>query len=155
MASRAIQLQQALKLKDELFDISQRAEHVAPLGSGLDKLVEIQGIVSALSPHALPGDDEQASPDQIRTYILAATVELMEVLQELPWKPWKNYKPVDKKRVVDEFADVLAFLGIILIMLESHGITADMIARGYAKKSVVNINRLTGQETNYDNPNNE
>ena len=83
--------------------------------------------------------------DAIRSYVLALFVELGEFVQELDWKPWKNGKKIDKERVADEFADILAFLGVILVHLEALGIDEADLAKAYRMKSVTNLRRFLGE----------
>jgi dimeric dUTPase (all-alpha-NTP-PPase superfamily) len=109
-------------------------------------------VVSSLVEGCIPETGEKATPDQLRTYFLALNVELMELLQELSWKPWKNTKQIDEARVADEFADVLAFLGIIVVYLDSLGVPPSVLASAYAIKSRVNVERLLGKVAGYDNP---
>lgn len=56
----------------------------------------------------------------VKENLLALQVELVEVLQELPWKCWKNYPetqgeevilddPTLRRRLATEFTDVLQF----------------------------------------------
>lgn len=112
---------------------------------GLTALMQVQTTVSSPVDGCIPEPGEQPSKDAIRTYVLAMTVELMEFLQTLNWKPWKDKPALDRERTIDEFADVLAFQGIIIKHLETMGIGPVDLAEGYAKKSVVNIDRFLGK----------
>jgi len=60
------------------------------------------------------------SVDYIRDLVLAAHMELSEVLNELPWKPWKpaeaqNYNP---EAAAKEVVDVIIFCLDIIISLK-------------------------------------
>ena len=133
-------VQQRLSLlKDYKFDTVQ------PLADALQKLAAIQHDVSMPVAGCIPEDGEMPTKDGIRTYVLAMTVELMEFVQTLDWKPWKNKTNVDRDRVIDEFADILAFQGIIIHYLELMGINPVDLAEGYRKKSIVNIERFLGR----------
>jgi hypothetical protein len=130
----------------------EEPEDIAYLKAGLVTLFNTQMTVSSLVDGCIPEVGTHASPDQLRTYFLALMVEMMELLQELSWKPWKNEKPVNSARVADEFADVLAFLGVLIIYLDSLGVPPDMLAGAYAAKSRVNIERMLGMVPDYDKP---
>jgi len=119
------------------------------LEAGINLLKVTQEVVSSTLPGCIPDPGVDPTPDQLRTYFLALNVELGELLQELNWKPWKESKAINKARVVDEFADVLAFTGILLVYLDRLGITTEDLAAGYAAKTSVNIQRLTGQVDGY------
>jgi len=109
---------------------------------GLKSLSNVQIGVSDLVG-AIPSDGELPTGDQLRTYFLALMVETTELMNELNWKPWKKtQKEIDKPKVCDEFADILAFLGIITVYLESFGITSEELAAAYTKKSKVNVERF-------------
>lgn len=82
-------------------------------------------------------------PDTWRTYVLAAFVELAEFIQVLPWKPWRDsVKEIDSEKLLDEFADVLAFIGVLITILGHLGYTPDDIASAYISKEFVNISRF-------------
>lgn len=82
-------------------------------------------------------------PETWRTYVLAAFVELAEFIQVLPWKPWRDsVKEIDSDKLLDEFADVLAFIGVLITILGELGYTPDDIARTYISKEFVNIDRF-------------
>ncbi len=122
------------------------------LGAGLKLLKLTQEVVSSTLPNCIPELGEQPSPDQLRTYFLALNVELGELLQELNWKPWKEPREIDKPRVIDEFADVLAFMGILLVYLDRMGVSTSDLVAGYQKKTDINIQRLTGKVAGYRLP---
>lgn len=90
------------------------------------------------------------TPDQIRTYFLALIVETVELMNELPgWKPWKKPKLMNPEYVMDEFADILAFLGVILNYLRELGIDPADLADAYARKTNINIARFNGEVEGY------
>ena len=119
------------------------------LATGLDTLRFVQSNTSALAPNCIPDGNQTATADQLRTYFLALIIELGELVQELNWKPWKESKSINKERVADEFADVLAFLGIILEYLDRMGVSPQDIAEQYAVKTEVNVNRFLGNVEGY------
>jgi NTP pyrophosphatase (non-canonical NTP hydrolase) len=122
------------------------------VNTGLNTLFTTQMAVSSLVEGCIPDEIDHPTPDQIRTYFLALNVELMELLQELSWKPWKNYKEPNQKKVAEEFADILAFLGVIIIYLDRMGVPTEVLASAYARKSMVNIERMLGEVEGYDKP---
>lgn len=82
-------------------------------------------------------------PETWRTYVLAAFVELAEFIQVLPWKPWRDsVRTIDGIKLLNEFADVLAFIGVLITILGELGYTPDDIARTYISKEFVNIDRF-------------
>lgn len=122
------------------------ANMTVTLTNALTYLAANQRRVSAAVPGCIPGVGETPSKDTLRTYVLAIFVELGEFLQELDWKPWKTKADVDKEKVAAEFADILAFLGVLLVQLqEGLGIDASDLAIAYKNKSVVNVERFLGQ----------
>lgn len=118
------------------------------LANGLDALATVQKLVSAPVPGAIPVGTQHPSKDAVRTYTLALMVEVAEWVQTLDYKPWKNSDlqsdlRESKERVADEFADILAFLGILVVYMEQFGINTEDIAAAYAAKSAENVRRIT------------
>lgn len=136
-------------------DLDNRVEVLTFLQAGLETLHGVQMVVSSLDKDCIPENGEHASTDQVRTYMLALIVELTELVQELNWKPWKNHKHINQARVADEFADVLAFLGILIIYLDSLGIPPSRLAEAYVSKTKVNIERMLGMVAGYEDPQNK
>lgn len=116
------------------------------LDQGLSLLHSVQDSVSAPLLR-----DEASIHDYLRTYSLALFIELGEFINELAWKPWKPGKKVDIAKVQDEFADILAFLGVILVLLiRLHPeITTNTLATAYITKSRINVARFTGKVEDY------
>lgn len=46
----------------------------------------------------------------VEDYHFALNVELAEFINTLPWKWWKKQQTINKEKVLDELADVMAFL---------------------------------------------
>lgn len=111
----------------------------------LDALINNQSIVSWLVDGAVPQSTDKPNKDATRTYFLALIVELTELLQELDWKAWKDKKDVDKTKIAQEFADVLAFLGVILLQIRALGVSTEDLATAYKVKSQINIERFLGK----------
>ena len=73
----------------------------------------------------------------MQKFIMYTTDELMEVLNELPFKHWKDYSvvEVDDQKIIEELADVLIFtFGMVDIM----GFDDEDIFKEIAKKNRVN-----------------
>lgn len=123
---------------------SLHSSKILSLESALHSMKDIQHAVSGPVQGCIPLEGELPSKDAIRTYVLAMAVELMEFVQTLDWKPWKQKSSIDVERVVDEFADILAFQGVLVYYLNLYGITPEMLSEGYRKKSIENIDRFLG-----------
>lgn len=99
-------------------------------------------------------DHLNTDPDTLARYGVALQIEVSEFVNELPWKVWKRKDP-DVDRVVDEFADVLAFLGTWVNLLGLMGISPTRLALAYAEKTRVNQARIIdGTVPGYGNPTN-
>jgi dimeric dUTPase (all-alpha-NTP-PPase superfamily) len=81
----------------------------------------------------------------------ALHTEVSELSQELPVKPWKPLQITNKANVVKEFSDILAFLGILMVLLEELGITTEDLANGYRTTTELNIARFSGEVEGYEN----
>lgn len=103
----------------------------------------VQSTVSAAVPGCIT--EGQPTKDQLRTYTLAMIVELGEFIQTLDWKPWKDKQDFDKSDVTYEFADILAFMGVLVVYLRKMGITPEDIGDAYVAKSITNIERFLGE----------
>lgn len=116
------------------------------LANGLDVLVEMQKQVSLPVPGAIVSGTAWPSKDAVRTYALAMIVEVAEWVQTLDYKAWKPgtkaYPREHPEIVADEFADILAFLGILTHYMEQWGITTEDIAAAYIRKSAENVRRI-------------
>jgi NTP pyrophosphatase (non-canonical NTP hydrolase) len=109
---------------------------------GLAALADCQGIVSGRVPGALDG-----SREAVTTYAYGLIEEIHETVREIGWKPWKDPTPPNTGRVVEEFADVLAFLGILTINLAGACNLTPLeliwkVAEQYEKTSAVNAQRF-------------
>lgn len=80
----------------------------------------------------------------VKENVLAAIVELVEVLDEINWKSWKlEAKPVDRQKLLTEMTDVLQFWAN---MINCAGFTAEDVAESLSKKWVENHQRITKGE---------
>jgi NTP pyrophosphatase (non-canonical NTP hydrolase) len=126
-----------------------RSDLVGPLEEsklalGLHVLAGVQFEVGL----AIPGWSE-GEPEFVRTTFLALVKEVMELLDYFDWKQWKLPTETDAGEAADEFADVLAFLGYVVLFLGYRGVMPDDLARAYAKKTLVNQERLAGKIEGY------
>lgn len=130
---------------------------VEKLADGLEVLLRVQLTVSpSLDGHAL----EPSRANKL-LYGYALQHEVGELLDVLGWKPWKANKRPNRERVLDEFADVLAFLGLIVhyltqtdVAVEEGQITqrpilVDHLAQAYVSKSYENMARARGERDGY------
>lgn len=119
------------------------------LHQGLGMLWEMQTAVSAPLLRGAVTKSEVIA--HLRTYTLALFIEVGEFVNELAWKPWKPNKPVDLARVLDEFADILAFIGVIMVLLIRlyPSISTQTIADAYITKTQANIARFVGNVDGY------
>jgi dimeric dUTPase (all-alpha-NTP-PPase superfamily) len=139
--------------KENRMDLNEGREHyrvAEALTRGLAVLEEVQAMVSLPVPGAIPAPGELPTKDAVRTYTLAMIVEIAEWVQTLDYKPWKNhdatsYITEEENVVAEEFADILAFLGVLVLYMHRFGITPAMIAQAYVQKSKVNIQRIDAQ----------
>lgn len=118
------------------------------LAEGLLALTNTQRGVSSL----VENFEGTPTKEQIASTVLAMIVETSELGQELNWKPWKKVKDIDVARVTDEFADILAFLGLLMVHLQRMGIEPGHLAEAYRKKTKVNLSRLKGEVQGYGKP---
>lgn len=122
------------------------------LAEAIRILAETQAEVSDFVPGAT---NMPISPEQVRTYAFALISEVTELANAIGWKPWKQLgeilEPVEgRERVIDEMADILAFLGLLMYYLtEGFGITPAEIADKYHAKSMTNVARFHGKIEGY------
>jgi dimeric dUTPase (all-alpha-NTP-PPase superfamily) len=96
------------------------------------------------------GHDPQYSRDKIqdiRINILAAIAELIEMLDEIPWKPWSASTEFRRDAFVSEGIDVMHFLVNMFLIA---GATPDEIHTKYVAKNELNRKR---QADGYDGSN--
>lgn len=79
----------------------------------------------------------------------ALVAEVCELMDEIGWKRWKLPVDRDLDRIVDEFADVLAFTAIFLNFLNALGLSDEDIALGFTAKVAKNVRRLKGLDDTY------
>lgn len=137
-----------MAIYDEELEQVQAVGDVQRLADGIAYLRDMQQLVSgqfgneALTP----------SKDNVRSHFLALADEVFELLHEFSWKPWKSKdEPLNREAAIEEFADILAFLGVIINYMETlSGVTPDELALAYREKSAKNIARFLGKVAGYE-----
>lgn len=119
-------------------------ESYNPIFRGFHALSQIHQATADLVEHE--GESllsQLGTPDVLRTYVLALIVEAGEFIQTLDWKPWrKNDRVTDMDKTVDELADIIAFVGMIILVLNSMGVSTDEISAAYLRKELINVKRF-------------
>lgn len=138
----------SMSSKDSIMPASAfRTAQIHDIEFGLEQIMTIEEHVQNESSCS---EFLNLTPDNVRTFGLALIQEVNEFINELPrWKPWKKEKEVDRERLTDEFADILAFLGIMMSWMDQLDIFTQDLAEAFVKKSQVNIQRLTGKVEGY------
>lgn len=105
------------------------------------RVLEVQQELQAAMGHPM-GRDSGA----VKENVLAAIVELTEVLAEIPWKPWKNYgtPQIDRAALITEMTDVLQFWAN---MVNAMGFTAEEVTLALTGKWAENYHRVNIGET--------
>lgn len=126
------------------FDV-RRDDMLGWLVVGLSVLDGTQRNIHKMSP-----TDQRWASHKVQTQhnFLALQVELAELLQELSWKPWDETESFvaefpQNQVIAEEFADVLAFLGhIVRILNDAYHISPGELAAAYRRKTEKNIDRF-------------
>ena len=95
-------------------------------------------------PHELVGDELKA---WLAMNVLAATDELHEFLQEVPWKPWATNLEVNRDAAIGELVDALHFIGNLLATLSVSG---EELSHRYREKQKRNAARMAEGYTGKD-----
>ena len=77
----------------------------------------------------------------IKDMVLAAIVELTEILNETPWKPWKKQQELNYENYCKEIADLFHFVINLCIVAD---INPDMLFELYMAKNRENVVRHKG-----------
>lgn len=86
------------------------------------------------------GNPMRENGEPIKENVIALSVEVIEVLNEINWKPWKKTKKeVDKEALLFELVDVIQFWANIV---NEAGFTADDIGSAYSEKLGINQGRI-------------
>ena len=121
---------------------------VENLADGLRVLIETQKSTSTLVPGASIREVGGVTKEMIATTLLCLVDEVGELAKELGYKPWKPVD-IDNDKVKDEFADILAFLGLTTYYISAlTGLTPEDLAEAYRRKTQENIRRFIGASEN-------
>ena len=120
------------------------SQYTEILRDGLTSLMLVHHVTNQIVKHGDSTLDEcLLSDDVLRTYVLALMVEVGEFVQTLQWKPWRKTHVVeDRSATLSEFADILAFIGVLLTILNARGFSVDEIVKEYTAKEHINFKRF-------------
>lgn len=126
--------------RDELDDL--KGGHLDSIDMGewqwLESTRDLQRVAFDLDPDR---DRENIAGQAIRVKdnVLAAVVELVEMLNEVKWKYWSHEDPwVRRERVLKEAVDVGHFIANALVAI---GVTDEEYWKAYQDKQLENIQR--------------
>lgn len=110
----------------------------------LEELFEMQESLNrriGISPYEL---DEEDQKKWLLNYTRAASQELAELVDSVPWKWWAKYQEFDVQNARVEVIDLFHF---IISMAQVLGMTAEDVHGLYMKKNKVNFDR---QDSGYE-----
>jgi hypothetical protein len=110
----------------------------------IDSTEELQIKSFGQVPHMLKGDELKAWNSM---NVLAATDELHELLNEIPWKPWATNLQVNREAAIGELVDALHFIGNLLSTLSC---TGPELTAAYKAKQLRNAARMADGYTGLD-----
>jgi hypothetical protein len=129
--------------------MSKHVHGASKLTDALDWLWRYQEGVSQYAPD-YEGKDGPVTPQHLRDCLLALHVELGELFNALSIKPWRmdhrsphRYNKTGSGHVTEEFADVIAFTGVLIRLLVKSGVRPHELVSAYLDKSAVNVRRFT------------
>lgn len=133
--------------------VSWLSENCARISEGLSALADVQSKVSAIEPGAIPAPGQPVTKEQFRNYALALVVEVAEFVQTFDWKSWvPGNELAFKDNGTDlEFADILAFMGILVHYMRVMGVEPAALADAYFQKSLINRTRLEARYGSKEN----
>jgi NTP pyrophosphatase (non-canonical NTP hydrolase) len=113
-------------------------------------LSELGTYQRGVSATAVNFEEGSPSPRAFRDAVLGLMVEAGELFNAAKCKPWRLDHPGpmgvtygrEREELLAEFADVLAFLGILVYQLDEAGFTAREVADAYVRKSEENRAKL-------------
>jgi len=98
-----------------------------------DRLQRIFNIQKKINKELLHLTDEQKQIETQR-FVLAATAELFELLEEINWAPWKKKKEIINTNIAEEAIDIFKFFLNICIVW---GLDATSFMNEFERKSMV------------------
>lgn len=97
---------------------------------------DLQTIAYGQDPRDISLGDE--FKDFARWNTMAAVAELVEFLDEVPWKPWASTLELDRRAAIGEIVDAMHFIGNLLRLLDVRG---DELTAAYKAKQLKNLQR--------------
>jgi hypothetical protein len=101
----------------------------------LDSTTELQIGAYGQDPAALEGKERK---HWFETNVLAATDELHEFLNEVPWKPWASHMQENREAAVNEIVDAMHFISNLLA---TFNVTGPELTAAYKAKQIRNAQR--------------
>jgi NTP pyrophosphatase (non-canonical NTP hydrolase) len=135
-----------MEAEDNMTQIGTRAQDIATLAQAFHIIEMAERDVNFNRPQDING-----SKEALNVAFTSLMVELGELAQELDIKPWKiRNTPPDPAKVAEEFADVIAFFGVLMInVIEQVGIDPSGFAWSFIEKTETNIQRAKGRVEGY------
>lgn len=96
----------------------------------------LQRAMGEIDPRDLGPTPERA--EFVRWNVLACIAELIEMLEETPWKPWATSTQFDRRAVIREAVDAMHFLGNVLRVVDCSG---EELTLEFLKKNRRNLQR--------------
>lgn len=103
----------------------------------LESTRELQVKAFGQVPEELQGDELK---NWFMMNVLAATDELHEFLNEVPWKPWSSGMQINRDAAIGELVDCMHFIANLLATLSC---TGEELTHRYQLKQVKNAQRQT------------
>jgi len=110
----------------------------------LDSTTELQVGAYGINPGKLQGE---ALKGWCAINVLAATDELHEFLQEVPWKPWASGMQINRDAAISEIVDTMHFISNLLATFD---VTGEELTRVYKAKQIRNAQRQAEGYTGLD-----
>jgi NTP pyrophosphatase (non-canonical NTP hydrolase) len=119
-----------------------------------DVLAQALGILVETEKLLVVNNNQDPGKEDVGQCAFALCGEVHELADELGWKSWKLPRDADHERSKDEFADVLAFLGVMAQLTNTlAGTNCWSLAEQFRAKTRVNIERINeGKHEGYGGP---
>lgn len=136
------------KIGESEFIIGDTIINFDDIALGLRALMQVQRFISSGVDGCIV---ENPGTDQVLTYGHALIHEVGEWMDEMEWKPWKVSKFGGSPfRIADEWADILAFAGVLIYYMNQRGISPEHLAEAYLTKTRTNYRRISGEVEGYE-----
>ena len=114
-----------------------RERHLA-LQYGLEYLESMQRPLLERLNH------DNVDMDTLARYSTALMIEAAEFANEMPWKQWGSKEP-SRAKILEEFVDLLHFIGTWTVLLRHYDITPEDIAEAFEQKNKINHARFNAK----------